>query len=287
MPELDDELELESAVDNPALAAAAVAMADEEEAPILKNPLDGPVTLPVGFRRAKVGSDGTEFEEVRRAWVRELNGEDEERIAKAKMRDDAGAFLRTVLECGVERLGDVPPTREDIDALIVGDQQFLLMQIARATYGDDLHYEDFICPHCQEKFDVSLSLEDDIPVKRLAKIDDADFEVRLRRDRIATVTLPTVAVSTMMAEAETAAEANTIVVTHCVEEIRGPKGTITIAGDVQAARKLGVVDRQSLVNAMGDHMPGPQYNGVKFSHDPGCGKEIRLEVTLADLFLGL
>jgi hypothetical protein len=285
--ELGNEMELENALENPETLAAAQALIDEEAVPELDDPLDGPVTLPAGYRRAKIGSDGTQFEDVRTAWVKELNGEDEERIARTKMRDDIPAFLHTILECGVERLGEARPTREDLDSLLVGDQQFLLMQIARATYGDDLHYDEFVCPHCREQFDVTLSLHEDIPVTTFAKPEEASFEVRLRNDRIASVTLPTVEVAALMAQAETPAEANTILVAHCVSEIRGPNGTTTIAGDVQAARKLGLTDRQALVTEMGERMPGPQYKEVKFNHEPGCGKEIRLSITLADLFLGL
>lgn len=287
MTEFGDEMALESALENPGLVEAAQKMADEDEVPTLTDPLDGPITLPAGFLRTKVGSDGTSFEEVRTAWVRELTGEDEEKIARAKMRQDPEAWLRTILECGVEKLGDLTPDREDFNSLLVGDQQFLLMHIARATYGDDLHYDDFVCPECGEKFSVSLSLSEDVPVRHLDKIEDAEFDVRLKNDRVAKVTLPTSEVAGLVSRADTPAEANTILVTHCVSEIRGPKGTLTIAGDVQAARKLGVQDRQTLVTEMGERMPGPQYNEVRFNHEPGCGKEIRLSIALADLFLGL
>ena len=287
MTESAEELVFENAADNPELLAAAQKLSDENTPPKLDDPLDGPVTLPAGFRRVKSGSEGTQFEEVRRAWVRELNGEDEERIARAKLRNDGVSFLSAIMEAGVERLGDVPPTREDINGLVLGDRDFLLLEIARATYGDELTFEQFQCPHCGEKFDVTISLADDIPVVRLDRTEDATFEVRLKKDRVAVVSLPTGEIGDDMLKADTPAEANTVLITHCVQEIRGPKGTVQIAGDAGEARRLGVTDRQTLVEAMGERMPGPRYNEVKFQHEPGCGQEVRLALTLGDLFRNL
>jgi hypothetical protein len=285
--ELDSELTLADAAENPELLAAANALTDEEKQPEIEDPLDGPVTLPGGFRRVQSGSEGTKVEDVRSAWVKELTGEDEERIARAKLKDDLNAFLIAVLESGVQRLGETTPTRDDFNSLLTGDRDFLLMEIARVTYGDEIEYEDFICPTCGETFNVALSISEDIPITRLKGVEDSGFEVKLRKDRVASVVLPTIEVSSMTANAKTSAEVNTILVAHCVEEIRGPKGITQINGNVEAARQLGIADRQKLVNEMGKRMPGPQYNKVRFDHEPGCGEEVRLTVTMADLFRGM
>lgn len=286
----EEEPDFEFAADNPELLAAANALTQGERSatpPTIDSPLDGPVTLTVGYRRVKSDGDSTKFEDVRKAWVRELNGEDEERIARTRLKDDPNAFVQAVLEAGVESLGGQTPTSEDFASLVLGDRNYLLLEIAKATYGEHLEYEGVRCPTCGESFDVSISLEEDVPVKRLDKIEDATFEVRLKRDRVATVNLPTSEVTDDLGEATTSAEANTALIAHCVEEIRGPKGVERIAGDRAAALRLSVVDRQTLVNEMAEHMPGPQYNEVRFNHEPGCGKEVRLEVSVADLFRGL
>lgn len=285
MTELADDFDIGNAAENPELLAAAAALTSEERPPTLEDPLDGPVTLPAGFRRVKASGDGTQFEEVRKAWVRELNGEDEERISRAKMKDDVAAFLSSILQAGVERMGDSAPVQEDFDSLTMGDRDYLLLEIARVTYGDTLDYEKFTCGFCGETFDLSLSLAEDVPVKRLSSVDETHFEVRLKRDRVAVVNLPTQEASPDLAKTETSAEANTILIAHAVEEIRGPDGHVTrIAGDKDAARRLSVSDRQTLITEMSERMPGPQYNEVRFKHEPGCGEEIRLQVTLADLF---
>jgi hypothetical protein len=285
---LDEELELENAADNPELLAAAQALVSESEAPRITDPLDGPVTLPTGFRRVKSGSDGTQFEDVRNAWVRELNGEDEERIARTKLKNDSSAFLTAILEAGVDRLGDSRPTKDDLHSLTLGDRDYLLLEIARVTYGDEFKFDQYVCNGCGEKIDVELSLREDIPVTRLDKVEDATFEVRLKNDRIATVTLPTCEIAhEIMDDATTGAEVNTILIAHAVEEIRGPKGVTKIAGDRDVAKRLGLTDRQALVIAMGERMPGPQYNKITFTHEPGCGEENHLVITLGDLFRDL
>lgn len=272
---------------DPEVAAAAVAMAAQVEQPEVDLPLDGPVTLPGGFTRVRVSEDSTEREEVRTAWVRELNGEDEERIAKAKLRDNPEAFINTILECGVERLGNSRPTKEDIDSLVMGDRDYLLMKIAQATYGDELEYQDFRCYHCGQTISFTVHVDEDIPVTRLSGLAETEFDVPLTKDRIARVRLPDVRVAGLVAEADTEAEMNTILIAQCVEEIRG-KETLRIDGDADAARRLGMKDRQTLVDEMGKRMPGPRYNEVTFVHEDGkCDKEVRLTVTLADLFRGM
>lgn len=289
MTQTEEDFEFQSAVENPealAAAAAAASFVEATQAPEIPVPLDGPVTLVAGFRRA-VTKDGTlTFEDVRKAWVRELNGEDEERIARAKMKDDRGEFINAILEAGVSRLGDSVPTREDIQSLVLGDRDFLLLEISRATYGNDLEYNDFPCPFDGEKLDFTVHLNTDVPIRRLDSLSDTTFDVRLKNDRVATVRLPTVEISEAMVGAETGAETVTLLITNCVDEIRGPKGTVRVAGDAQAAKSLGIQDRQKLVFEMNSRMPGPQYNEVTFKHET-CGQEVRVDVVLADLFPGL
>lgn len=288
---IDQDSSLESVADSDLADAAQRVLSGSSEAssppPEIVEPTDGQVNLPGGFRRVTMTDAGPKFVEVRHAWVRELNGEDEERIARSRMKDDPTAFFQTILERGVEKLGDEVPTKDDLANLVVGDREYLLMEIARATYGDEIEYVDVPCPMCGETFDVSLSIGDDIPVKRLDSPEDRTFEIRLRNG-VASVTLPTGDITPEMGKAETPAEANTILIANAVIEIRREGGeVIAIQGDKDAAKRLGLRDRQTLVNEMAKRMPGPQYNEVKFNHEPGCGEEIRLPLQLADLFRGL
>lgn len=272
--------EFESAVDNPALVAQAAAMAKQTNPPDLEAPQDGPVRLPGGFQRNHLESGSVE--DVTTAWVRELNGEDEERIARARMKGDLGEFINALLEAGVEKLGKQAPSRDELEGLLVGDRDFLLLEISRATYGDEMEYDDFVCYHCERPVSFTVHKSTDIPSHSLDSIEDATFEVSLRNGRKAKVSLPTGAEQDKMAQAETPAEANSIMLAACVEEINGQ----VVAGDLDVVRSLGVRDRRTLIEALAERMPGPRYNEVSFEH-PDCGKEIRLTVTLADLFPGL
>lgn len=286
MADIDPD-DLTPAFDDPALHAAAAKIAAEEsnEAPRIPFPQDGPVTLPGGFRRMRVGK---EPEEVRTAWVRELNGEDEERIAKARLKESTNEFVRAILEGGVERLGDSAPTRDDFDSLLIGDLNFLLLEISKATFGDDLEFVNFTCPYCNVAFDFTVHKSEDIPGKTLESLSGQDFEVDLRRNRKARVHLPTVEIQNSVVDATTDAEANTILLASCVEEIVEESGTAqAVAGDKDTVRALGVQDRQTILMALDDRMPGPRYTDIRFHHDPGCGREITLGVTPGDLFRGL
>jgi hypothetical protein len=290
-----DEFEFSDPMEDPATAAVAQKAIEQftqggdasEEPPDLADPLDGPVHLPVGFRRVALDEGSPTFVEVREAWVRELTGEHEEKIAKARLKDDVSAFIFAVLESGIERLGDQTPTREDIRSLTSADRDYLLLEIARATYGDDMTYENVTCS-CGEQLTVTISLAEDVPVKRFDSLDEADFDIRLKSGKVARASLPLVSLDDEISKAGTPAEVNTVLVAHCVEEVRGPKGDVRIAGDQAAARRLGLRDRQDIILGISEHTPGPQYNDVRFKHEPdGCGEEIRLQVSVGDMFRGL
>lgn len=292
----DEDFEFSDPMEDPETAALAqraierfTQSGDDEsgEPPKMPDPMDGPVRLPVGFRRVVTEEGSPTLVEVREAWVRELTGEHEEKIAKARLKDDISAFIHAVLECGIERLGDSVPTREDIRSLTSADRDYLLLEIARATYGDEVTYENVTCV-CGEQLTVTISLEEDVPVKRLDSLEESDFDIRLKSGKVARASLPLVSLDDDIAKASTPAEVNTALVAHCVEEVRGPKGTTRIAGDLDAARRLGVRDRQDIVVGISEHTPGPQYNDVRFKHEPdGCGEEIRLQVSVGDMFRGM
>lgn len=288
MPEIDadefEDFDVEATPDVLAAAAAALAGSpDTAKQPDLDLPLDGPVTLPAGYRRLKPGTTTPEFETVTKAWVKELDGFAEERISKARMKGDDPAVVEEILLGGVERLGDREPTRDDFRALVSGDIEFLLLEISRATYGDEIEYDDFQCPNCLEAVSFTVHKGEDIPVKHLDSPDEVDFEFDMGRGKSATVRLPTGEDQLGIKDSMSPAEVNTHLLAACVSEVRGPRGVKTIAGDVDAARSLSTMDRQTLITEMSKRMPGPQYNEVRFTH-PECGKEIRLTVTFAELF---
>lgn len=283
LPDLDlgteGDVDFVSAVEDPAAVEEAARRAqDGETGPTLPLPLDGPVTLPGGFRRLVPGSS-PKFENVTKAWVKELDGFAEEKIARAQMQKDFSEVITTVLQHGVERLGDVEPTLPELRDLLAGDREFLLVQISKATYGDRISWEKMVCPHCGEMFDVSIGKSEQIPVIRLKSPEDATFTFKTRKGVSLTVHYPSGAEQSKAFDLDTGAEANTALLANIVDDF---------AGDQDEARRLSLGDRNALMEELGKNNPGPRYTEVRFPHEPdGCGKEVRLTVTFADLFPGL
>lgn len=277
VPEGMEEDTVEFTDDVSALQKAADSLTEGTAGPRLPEPLDGPLSLPGGYRRLVPGSSPPRFETIRKVWVAELDGYAEERIAKARLRDDLDAFVSEIIANGVTKVGDAAPTAEDFRDMLAGDREALLVAISNATYGPDMDFNGYICPGCGDVFDVTIT-KDEIPVVTLMSDEDTFFEFKTRKGKPLNVHLPSVAERSKALEGGTPAEANSIMLSQVVDEF---------GGDVAEARKMSVGDRTRLLNTLGEKQPGPRYNGVKFKHDPGCGAEVSLTVSLADLFPGL
>lgn len=265
-----------SAVENPDLAnhlAAAVQAEDAPpEMPPPPRPAGGGVTLPAGLDHPTRGL-------LRDAEVRELTGEDEEKLARTK---DVAGLKSRLLELGVTRLGDTePPSRDMLDALLIGDRDFLILKIRQATYGDEIELS-VTCPTCAGSQEIIYSLEDDVPIKELDGT--PEFDVNLRNGRVATVTLPCGAdeqdVLRALGKNATRAEINTLMLGRCLQAIDGEP----TVGE-STARSLGMADRRALLDAIADRQVGPQFGDVTYSCAE-CGTESPLVVDILEMFRG-
>lgn len=288
MTTLEDELVPADVLD-PALVNAAVEAVTASEPPEFIYPTDGPVDLPGGFRRFL--SPGN-FDEVRTAWVKELTGVDEERIAKAIARGNLNAIVSTILECGVEKLGDVSPREGELKNLVNGDRDFLILAISSATYGDEIEVEDYQCPFCQAMFTLSFSKINDVPTKRWGSVDEGEFEVTLRKGGTAHVRMSTGADLDATEKTTTTAEFNTVILQRCVSTIELPNGEKIDIGDNPGfvREKLGTADRTKIMSEMEKRACGPTME-IKIGKDahPDCSseKEGIIRVTWSELFRGL
>jgi hypothetical protein len=255
----------------------------EVKKPDIAFPAGGNFSLPGGF---VLGNDfaSTRYD----AEVRELTGADEEAITKARQGGIA-KFISTLLTSGTISVGDEKAGPALLGNLLLGDRDALLMEIRRATYGDEIVWERFSCPHCGEEFRLSVTL-DEIPVRRLDDPSQRIFEVELRRGRKAFVRLPVGAdqdAILAVVERTTESEQNTLLLSRClisVVEADGSENAVT--GNPEFARSMGIIDRKRILDAIEEKQPGPQYNDVKFTHDE-CGKEVPLFISAGDLFQGL
>ena len=252
------------------VAAAAKQFAEEVKVEITtKAPSDTEVTLPGGF----INREGAL---VKYAEVRELNGADEESIARS---GTTGRALNTMLQRGLVSLGMETTSKEDLDTLLSGDRDAILIGVRKATFGKDIEFTG-ACPSCSADQVIVLDLDKDIPIKTLK--DPIEDRMWAYESKLGTVMvgLPTGLTQRRLLEnsEKNSAELNTILLAGCVASINGSPSVG--ASDVL---KLSWKDRDVLVQQILERNPGPRLGEVKKSCE-ACGEDIPMPLTLAALF---
>lgn len=261
----------ESTSSNPQLIAKAAAQFEEapKVAVVTKAPSDTEVALPGGFMNREGAL-------VKYAEVRELNGADEEAIARS---GNTGRALNTMLQRGLVSLGMESASKEDLDTLLSGDRDAILIGVRIATFGNEIEFNG-ACPTCDAEQALVLDLTKDIPIKELTDpmVDRMwEYESKLG---IVKVGLPTGSVQRRLLEnsEKSAAELNTILLAGCVASINGSPSI----GATDVLR-LSWKDREVLVQQILDRNPGPRLGEVKKVCE-ACGEDIPMPLTLAALF---
>ena len=208
--------------------------------------------------------------------VRELNGMDEEAIAKAS---NTGKALNTLLQRGLVKIGSRPATTDDLDLLLSGDRDAILIGIRRITFGKTLDTTVF-CPSCNAKQDVSIDLKDDIPMSKLEDpIADRAWHIKTKNGVVA-VALPTGITQKRLMENsdKTSAELSTILLSGCVQSVNGEPslGASTVLN-------LGIAVRAQIVDEIMARTPGPRLGEVS-KVCKACGESMSLPLSLVDLF---
>jgi hypothetical protein len=210
------------------------------------------------------------------AEVRELNGADEEAIAKLS---DPGKALLAILERATVSIGDQPATKQLLGSLLAGDREALLLAIRKATFGSEVEVST-VCDKCPELQTFKIDLNKDVEVKNLDDpIRDRRFTVELKAG-LAKVNLPTGDVQTQIINAtdKNSAELDTMLLAACVTEI-GDQPVLS----PNRIRTLGITDRRLLLDEIAQRNPGPQLSEIKKACGT-CGQEVYLPLTLAELF---
>jgi hypothetical protein len=263
-----------SAAANPALANNLVNQA-MEETPMPQHqvkvlpPSDTVVILPGGYINA-AGEVITEAE------VRELNGNDEEAIARSTT---LGKALLTILNRGTVRIGNEKATDQILDNMLSGDRDMLILGILKATFGTDAEIAAY-CNGCKEFKTVRLNLSRDIKVTILPDpMNDRVFTFQGRKN-LFTVQLPTgVTQKEMINNSEkTTAELNTIMLENCVLKIDNSP----VLSKIQV-QNLGLTDRKNLIDQINSRLCGPQFDSVSVTC-PDCESEVSVPVHLGTLF---
>lgn len=100
---------------------------------------------------------------LREAELRPLTGYEEDWLALRPSVPSALAVTRLLSLC-LARLEDVAPSRGLVQRLLVGDRDYLMLQLRRITLGDTVSAV-LACPACSAKMDVDFAIAD-VPVTR-------------------------------------------------------------------------------------------------------------------------
>lgn len=252
--------------------AALVNQASADPLPLIDAPPSGVTQL---MRGIEVGDTW-----LTEAEVRELNGDDEEALARFDLnKEAASSFFALLLGRAVVRIGDMKPDADVINDLIIGDRDLLFLRIIEATYGRKREFE-LKCPECNENNTVVIDLRDDFPLRHTDIDPKAErHEVTLRNGDIVQLRLPTGRDQRVLhaRKVKTAAEGNTTLLAECVEAVNGKPP----ANNLAWARSLGVVDRRKLVEFF-RNAPGPQMEEVTVPC-ASCSFVMNVPVDWADL----
>lgn len=220
------------------------------------------------------------------AEVRELTGEDEEKLAKARSASNAAKLISTLIQCGTVAIGDTPANEKILNSLLQGDLDMLLLGIRRVTFGDEFEVFNIECPQCGESNDVKMNLSQ-IPVKEMEDPEQRVFTVDLRNNRKATVTLPVGSLQLeLFKKAYTLAEMNSITLASCVQSFVDAKGNETPCNGLADVKKLGLADRKTIQDFIFDTQPGPRYDEVKAACH-ACEAEVLVPLNVGLLFRDL
>jgi len=204
--------------------------------------------------------DGRRLDQV---GLRRLSGREEDWLARHHGVSNAKAVTDVLAACMLQsELGLT--TRRLAQELLVGDRDFLMIQLRRLTLGDQIAAV-YTCPACASKMDVSIDLSD-VP-SEISPQSQSIYELQLARDRVVRFRLPNGADQESVA-AIPADEAVDALLHRCVFQ----------SGDVP----LNDDDRQRIANEMERIAPK-----VEIELDlicPECNHEFLVEFDVAAFF---
>lgn len=249
--------------------ASGVGFSDEPTPPTMDYPVDLHTDLPVPLEHPSQGA-------LKRAEVRELNGEDEEFFAKG--RDDGAKMTRLVAR-GTLNVDGVEVDEALIRSMPIGNRDTLMLAIRRATYGDELDL-DLICNQCNAENKITVDLATEVEIKSA----EPTGTVKFRRGGSATLRWPNPDDEDFIRRAAeknrnmTMAEMNSMLIGRVLLTVNDEESV----GE-KTAQKLRMPDRRDIVDFLADEQPGPLFDKIK--HEcVECGRQSPVKIGYDELF---
>jgi hypothetical protein len=263
---------LAGALSNDSVPAAAP---QQVSMPTIAPPPDRQVALMAGLVNQLEGTTATD------AVVRELTGADEEALSAPAVARSVTKYLGELVLRGTESIGGQKPTKQQLDSLLVGDRELLLLGVRKATFGNELELRT-TCPHCGDVDEDFVYDLNDIRVEPLGNPEKAiyGYDFTLPSGRVATLSLSRAADqdAVLTAETKSSGELNTLMLARLVQKIDGE-----LCINAAPIRALGLRDRRALQEEVTENTPGPRLGEAKRTCS-ACEKEFELGFGLLDIF---
>ena len=221
--------------------------------------------------------------------VRKMTGREESLLTDPKLRHNAGKLITALLTSCVRTAEGQPITAEIARQMVSADRNFLLLELRRTTFGDEMeaHYR---CPRCQG---VTLVLEDLATIEVRPRQDDGEIHVELEDGYVDTegtchrdlvFGLPT-------GEDEEAAAARRdtnpskqrdALLARCLRQVGDMEERRIRAMGVRLLADLSMSDRQLIRRTLDEHAPGPDLTRTIVCEH--CAEEFRTTLDMSHFF---
>lgn len=249
--------------------AQVVAQVQQEEQEV------SPVDAPYGdtFVRLHVGLVEPNGASVNTAEVRELNGFDEEAIARTSNR---GAALVQILERAVVSLGSSSDVKKSLQWLSLGDRLELLLAIRKVSFGPEIETVGR-CESCAQAVLVRVDVDSGIPRR---ESDKRESVLELPSGAEVVLTWPSGSLhNRLLTEDLNAAELATATIVDCVASLNG----LPLLQGADTARSLALRDRQKIMSFLVANNPGPVLDEAS-GRCGNCGESVSVTIPVGALF---
>jgi len=193
----------------------------------------------------------------KQASFRELNGSDEEVLARTK---DGNDLFDQVIALGTVSIDDfdiqslpIPERQTWLRMLLIGEREQLFLGIVTATFGESKTIS-FTCSMCRERQDVELLLTEDFKPKEIdpaKSLDVFDYRTVKGADLVVRLVTGEDQREAFGRKGATVAEQNTIILSRVITKLNGGM----VADPMGFARSLSMKDRSALLADLVSRQP--------------------------------